>query len=112
MANPDIATQLKAAQTAGDLIGDRLESVQDPGQKAQLEQQGLQILDQVNRLQSMQMVACTADIAAQTPKLNAAKNDLQRLFQSDANVSALINGVDSFLTVVDTAVQMASKAIV
>lgn len=112
MANPDIATQLNAAQTAGDLISDRLESVQDPGQKAQLEQQGLQILDQVNRLQAMEMVTRTADIAAQTPKLTAAKNDLQKLFQSDADVAALINGVDSFLTVVDTAVQMASKAVI
>ena len=112
MANPDIATQFKAAQTAGDLISDSLESMPDSAQKTQLEQMGLQILDQVNRLQAMQMVAQTADITAQTPKLTAAKNDLQMLFQSDADMAALINGVDSFLTVVDTAVQMASKAIV
>jgi hypothetical protein len=38
---------------------DQVESMEDLGQKAQLEQQGLQLLDQVNRLQSLQMVACT-----------------------------------------------------
>ena len=112
MANPDIQAQLKAAQVAGDLIADKLENLQEPSQGAKLQEQAGQILDQINRLQSMVMVARTADIVAQTPKVNSAKNDLQRLFQSDANVAALVNGVDTFLTVLDGAVQTAAKAMV
>jgi hypothetical protein len=112
MPNLDIATQLKAAQVAGDLIADKLENLTDPTQGPELQQQAGHILDQINRLQSMVMVARTADIAAQTPKVTAAKTDLQKLAQSDACVASFVNGVDSFLTVLDGAVQTAAKAMV
>lgn len=112
MTNPDIAAQLKAAQTAGDLIADKLENLTDPTQGTQLQLQAGRILDQINQLQFMVMVARTADIAAQTPKLTAAKNELQKLFQSDADIAAVVNGVDTFLAVLDEAVQIAAKAIV
>jgi hypothetical protein len=111
MANPDIETQFNAAQAAADIICNKLENLQG-SDGTPLEQQAKQILDQVNRLQAIKMVACTADISAQTPKVTAAKDDLQKLFQSDADITALINGGNMFLTVVTQAVQTASKAII
>jgi len=112
MANTDIATQLKAAQTAGALVADKLENLTDPTQGPKLAAQAGQLLDQINRLQAMQMAMCTADIAALTPKVTAAKNDLQKLAASDANDAAFVNGVDTFLSVVDQAVQTAAKVFV
>jgi len=111
-ANPDIQAQLQAAQVAADLIADQLEDLEDPSQGEKLQDQADQILDKVNRLQEMVMVAQTATIMAQTPKVTSAKNDLQKLSQSDASVASFVNGVDSFLTVLDGAVQTAAKAIV
>jgi hypothetical protein len=60
----------------------------------------------------MQMVACTADITAQTPKVIEAKSGLQKLAQSDVDAAAFVTGVDTFLTVVDQAVQTAAKVFV
>jgi hypothetical protein len=112
MANPDIQAQLDAAQAAGDLVADQLENLQDPSQGPKLQAQAQQILDQINRLEAMLMVARTADITAQTPKVISAKNNLQKLSDEDASVASFVSGVDTFLAVIDTAAQTAAKAIV
>jgi hypothetical protein len=112
MRNPDIQAQLNAAQAAGDLLADKLEDLQDPSQGPTLQAQAQQILDQVNRLEAMVMVAQTADITAQTPKVISAKNNLQKLSDEDASVASFVNGVDTFLAVIDTAAQTAEKTIV
>jgi hypothetical protein len=109
--NTDIKTQLQAAQDAADLVEQQLETLPDPSQGPKLADQLDQLTSQVNTLQNLLFVAQSNAIAGQTEKVTKAKADLTKLINEDAEAASVAKGIDSFLAVVDEAVQTAKTAL-
>jgi hypothetical protein len=108
--NTDIKAQLQAAQDAETLIEDQLETLPDPSLGPKLADQHDQLVSQINTLENLVLVAASNSIAGQTEKVTKSKAALDKLVNEDAEAAAIVGGIDSFLAVMDEAIQTARAA--
>ena len=108
--NTDIQAQLQAAQDAETLIENQLETLPDPSFGPKLGDQLDQIVSQINTLENLVVVAASNAIADQTEKVTKSKAALDKLIGEDAEATSIVSGIDSFLAVMDEAIQTAKTA--
>ena len=92
---------------ANDKLNASLDTITDPNLARSVVTEMREVLHRLDLVQSLLFTQASVQIAAAVQQVQAANRDLQSSLQSIKDTVSLVNGITSFLTVVDKAIDLA-----
>jgi hypothetical protein len=110
--NSDIKAQHDIVLATVNTLSGQMDTITDPTEAKKIMLEMQQLTSRANLLQSLLLVAQTAEISQQTQKVTDAKADLDKDIKEDASWSNIVSGINSLLTVVDETIQLAKESMI